>query len=190
MMKQSWSQDVFVKAWNFATIAHQGQTYGGLQEGQRIDYLNHIGRVAMEIIWALPSANDIDGNLAVQCALLHDTIEDTEHSYEDIVKEFGQSVADGVSALTKDLKLPSKQEQMADSLARIKAQPFEVWMVKMADRITNLYAPPFYWNNKKRIVYREEALLIYEALHEANDVLANRLKEKIDSYTRYIEQTT
>ena len=186
-MSQSWSQDVFTKAWNFATKAHQGQTYGGSDQNQRVDYLNHIGSVAMEVIWALASNSHLDGNLAIQCALLHDVIEDTKHVYEDLLEEFGKNVADGVSALTKNEALPTKQEQMADSLARIKKQPVEVWMVKMSDRITNLYAPPFYWANDKKIAYREEALVIYKELHESSDVLANRLSEKIESYKGYLE---
>jgi len=43
MMESNWSQDVYLKAWDFATIAHQGQTYAGPIAGQRIDYINHIG---------------------------------------------------------------------------------------------------------------------------------------------------
>lgn len=73
----NWNQDIYIKAWDFATIAHHGQTYGGPKEGQRIEYINHIGSVAMELIWALSQTTDIDGSLAIQCALLHDTIEDT-----------------------------------------------------------------------------------------------------------------
>ena len=46
----SWCPEIFSRAWNFATIAHHGQSYGGIEEGTRIDYINHIGSVAMEII--------------------------------------------------------------------------------------------------------------------------------------------
>ncbi len=186
-MKPSWTQDIFIKAWDFATVAHQGQTYGGTNAGQRIAYINHIGAVAMEVMWALSTDNHYDGNLAVQCALLHDVIEDTEHTYESVTGIFGKRVADGVAALTKDESLPTKQAQMADSLKRIREQPAEVWLVKLADRITNLSEPPFYWHNEKKIAYREEALVIYEALHPANLALANRLNNKIEAYKRYIK---
>lgn len=115
-MKQNWSQDVYVKAWNFATMAHEGQTYGGPIEGQRIPYINHIGSVAMELICGLNSDPSLNGNLAIQCVLLHDTIEDTHVDFEAIKKEFGIKVAEGVQALTKDESLPTKSEQISDSL--------------------------------------------------------------------------
>jgi len=182
-----WSPDVFAKAWRFCTLFHHGQTYGGPEEGMRIDYINHVGSVATEIIWALPTAPEVDGNLAVQCALLHDVIEDTEATYALVEEKFGRGVANGVMALTKDSTLPTKAEQMADSLRRIWEQPKEIWMVKMADRITNLYHPPYYWDNDKIESYRHEAMQIHEALHKANAALAGRLQEKIDQYRNFLK---
>lgn len=146
----NWSPEIYSKAWYFATIRHEGQTYGGSQPLLRVDYLNHIGSVGMEILWALSQTPGCKGDLAVQCALLHDVIEDTSATYEEVKEEFGKQVADGVLALTKNEKLPAKEARMTDSLKRIRQQPKEVWMVKMADRISNLYAPPYYWNNTKK----------------------------------------
>jgi hypothetical protein len=51
----------------------------------------------------------------------------------------GNEIADGVIALSKNTILPSKEEQMKDSIARIKQQPKEVWMVKMCDRSTTTF---------------------------------------------------
>jgi hypothetical protein len=56
----------------------------------------------------------------------------------------------------------------------------------MADRITNLYHPPYYWDNKKIEAYRREATLIYEALHPASLTLAGRLWEKIEAYQKFL----
>ncbi len=187
-MASNWSQDTYVKAWDFATIAHHGQTYGGPVEGQRIDYINHIGSVAMELMWALGQSDNVDGDLSIQCALLHDVIEDTESTYEQVKSEFGAAVADGVSALTKNESLSTKLEQMKDSLDRIKQQPKAVWMVKLADRITNLSAPPAYWNREKRINYQSEAQLILAQLGSANELLASRLASRIQSYQVFIDQ--
>ena len=77
---------------------------------------------------------------------------------------------------------------MIDSLERIKAQPKEVWAVKMADRICNLYAPPFYWDNEKKEEYISEAKLIHEYLKDGNSYLANRLLEKIEKYRSFLEE--
>jgi (p)ppGpp synthase/HD superfamily hydrolase len=183
----TWSPDRYKKAWDFATLAHQGQTYGGPQVGMQIDYINHIGSVAMEVIWALPARPDCDADLAIQCALLHDVIEDTDTSYADVLNRFGQAVAVGVIALTKDPSLPSRQTQMDDSLQRIQKQPQEIWMVKMADRITNLYHPPYYWNDEKIENYCQESIKIYQALHPANEALASRLYDKIEQYKDFFQ---
>jgi (p)ppGpp synthase/HD superfamily hydrolase len=182
----TWSPDVFAKAWRFASLNHAGQTYAGPEEGVLFEYLRHVGSVAIELIWALPTAPDTDADLAIQCAVLHDVIEDTSATYELVLSHFGQAVADGVMALSKDETLPTKMEQMEDSLQRICMQPKEVWMVKMADRIANLDPPPFHWNSDKIAAYRQEAITIYDALHTANAALANRLQERIKQYGRYV----
>ena len=74
---------------------------------------------------------------------------------------------------------------MKDSLQRIKQQPQEVWMVKMADRITNLYHPPFYWNVEKILRYSQEAKLIHSELKASNHELAKRLLDKIEAYSQF-----
>ncbi len=186
MTSAQWSQDVYLKAWHYATRYHHGQTYGGAEPQEQIDYLNHVGSVVMEVIHALADAPEVNGDLAVQCALLHDVIEDTPVTYEMLKAEFGLDVADGVLALTKDTSLPHKADQMADSLARIRRQPREVWMVKLADRITNLYYPPFYWTPARMESYRQEAIIIYDALHSAHAGLAMRLSERIKRYRQFV----
>lgn len=183
----TWDRDQYGKAWQFATIRHTGQTYGGRQPEQQITYINHLASVAMEITWVMQhSAHQYDADLAIACALLHDTLEDTPTSYEELQTEFGKKVADGVMALTKNIQL-SKSEQMQDSLSRIKQQPKEVWLVKMADRVTNLYHPPYYWNDEKISSYLKEADVIYQALHSADALLAARLKEKMEQYSLFLK---
>ncbi len=150
-------------------------------------YLAHVCNVAMEVMTAIASADDgvARPDLAIQCALLHDVIEDTGVSYENVDALFGAAVADGVAALSKEEGLGTKSERMADSLRRIKAQPREIWMVKLADRITNLQPPPHYWKEKKIREYHAEALVIHEALGAAHEPLSNRLSAKIEEYRRY-----
>ena len=147
----------------------------------------HLSLVSMEVIAALrenAGANNCDGDLAVQCALLHDIIEDTRDTYEDLAGVFRVAVANGVQALTKNKELPDSL-QMEDSLRRIKQQPKAVWMVKLADRITNLQPPPSYWSRDKKIRYRDEARQIHAMLKEGSDFLATRLLTKIEGYGEY-----
>lgn len=174
-----WYPDSYLAAWNYAAKMHGSQKVPGTE----LPYLAHVGSVAMEVMTALAHSSRVDDpNLAVQCALLHDVIEDTPASYEDVAARFGVAVADGVLALTKDTALPSKTAQMADSLARIRQQPPEVWMVKLADRITNLQPPPARWDAAKIADYRAEAETILDALGGADAELAARLRGKIAGY--------
>lgn len=177
-----WNQDQYLKAWNYASSKHRGQHV----PGGDIPYINHVGLVAMEAMAAIASGEMVeDPDLFVLCALLHDAIEDTDATYSDIAGEFGEGVADGVLALSKNSELSSKDEKMKDSIARIKCQPKEVWMVKLCDRITNLQPPPRHWNKEKISKYRDEAVFILEQLGDASLFLSNRMKEKIDDYGIY-----
>lgn len=182
-----WSIDELQKVWQLASRLHNGQEYGGHQVGEKIEYLNHIGSVTFEILNAITEEKGMNADLAIKCAVLHDSIEDTEQSYEGVKNLFGEEVANGVMALTKNEKLDGKEKMMLDSLSRIKQQPKEVWAVKMADRICNLYASPFYWNNEKRVKYQQEARLIHRELKDGNKYLAERLEKKINDYSKYIE---
>ncbi|MBT0895669.1 HD domain-containing protein [Geobacter hydrogenophilus] len=181
MTQLTW-QDLYIKAYRFAALAHSGQTVPDTD----IPYLMHLSLVSMEVIASFSAEPDVDTALAVQCALLHDVIEDTAITYEQVLADFGPMVAAGVLALTKDERFPSKQEQLADSLRRIREQSREVWMVKLADRITNLQPPPSYWTTEKRQSYRAEAVSILDSLGEASPCLAGRLREKIDAYAVHL----
>jgi len=181
-MKALFSQELYLKTWNFSSSAHKNQKL----PGSEIPYINHIGNVAMEIIAAICAIPVEFPDLSIQCALLHDVIEDTEVTYDQVEADFGVRVASGVLSLTKNKDLQSKQEQMLDSLNRIKQLPKEVWMVKLADRITNLQPPPHHWDNEKISKYREEAKLINEILGPAHVILSERLNQKILNYQKYI----
>ncbi len=139
-MAEAWSPEIYDRAWRFAAAAHLGQKLPGTD----LPYAVHVALVCMEVMAALRAEPGWDEDLAVQCALLHDVVEDTAVSGEEVRATFGASVAAGVLALSKDPALP-RSEQMADSLRRIREQPREVWLVKLADRITNLAPPPSYW---------------------------------------------
>ena len=177
-----WNQDKYLEAWNFASYIHNGQKL----PGSDIPYINHLGLVAMEATATVAHTNIKNPNILVLCALLHDAIEDTPANYDDIKNNFGIEIADGVLALTKNTELPSKSEQMKDSIDRIKNQPKEVWMVKLCDRITNLQPPPKHWDNDKIAKYQNEARFILEQLGESSQFLADRLNKKIANYDQYL----
>lgn len=181
MPTELFSVEVCKNVLAFALKAH-----GNQKTPEGLPYSFHIVSVATEIINSL-SQHRIsydEANVAVACALLHDVLEDTETTMgtESLDIPNIEAVLTGVWALTKNEKLPTKQEQMQDSITRLGQQPKCVQMVKLADRITNLAPAPDFWNRAKRQAYVDEARIILEALKDSNSYLANKLQSKIDNY--------
>lgn len=179
------SQENYIEVLEFAAIAHAEQ-----KTPKGLPYLTHITFVAMEVINACEKSklDEKKADLAISCALLHDVIEDTNITYDELYVKFGEDIANGVEALTKDKRLISKQEQIRDSIEKLLTQPYEVQMVKLADRITNLSIPPKHWDNEKIKAYQKEASFILSCLKNSNIYLALRLEEKIINYKRYIKE--
>jgi (p)ppGpp synthase/HD superfamily hydrolase len=174
------SPDRYVEAMRFAAAAHNAQK----EPGHDLPYLVHVVSVAAEVIAALATTPLANPELAVTCALLHDTVEDTPVTLDQVRAKYGDAVAAGVAALTKNTSLP-KPEQMPDSLRRIREQPPEIAVVKLADRITNLSAPPHYWPKEKCAAYRQEAITIADALGHASATLDARLRARIEAYRQF-----
>jgi (p)ppGpp synthase/HD superfamily hydrolase len=175
-----WDQDLFKRALDFAARAHGAQQV----PGSGLPYVVHLAKVATEVLAAAAREPGVDCNLALACALLHDTLEDAGITGDVLRAEFGAAVTAGVRALTKDETLP-QAERMADSLERVRAQPREVWMVKLGDRITNLEPPPAVWSVEKRRAYLSEARVILDALRGSSAHLEARLASKIAQYEEY-----
>ncbi|OFX27400.1 MAG: guanosine polyphosphate pyrophosphohydrolase [Bacteroidetes bacterium GWA2_31_9] len=173
-------QDLYQKAIRFAGEAHKNQKL----PNSEISYIVHLANVTNEVIYALQTDTSLNAEFAVQVALLHDCIEDTIVTFEDIENEFSKEVAKAVFALTKNETL-EKEIQLEDSVDRILNEPKEIWIVKMADRITNLQKPPDNWTNEKKKNYQNEAQMIYDKLHTANEYIAERFLRKINDYSKY-----
>ncbi|ABG59647.1 HD domain-containing protein [Cytophaga hutchinsonii] len=172
-------QQAYQQAITFAAAKHAA--INQLIPGTNLPYVVHISNVAMEILIAGAVTPGFNLSFAVQVALLHDVLEDTDTTFEEVEHTFGRDVADAVTALTKNDAL-DKAEKMADSLTRIKALSCEVWSVKLADRITNLQKPPAHWSISKIREYKSEADIILQTLAGGNTYLENRLKIKIAAY--------
>ena len=101
-------QENYKEILNYAAIAH-----GEQKTPQGLPYLVHITCVAMEVINACEKSKleEKKSDFAISCALLHDVIEDTNITYDDLYVKFGYEIADGVEALSKNKSLNSKQEQ-------------------------------------------------------------------------------
>ena len=174
-------QEQYQEAIKFAGEKHRDQ----LVPGSNANYLLHLSNVSMEILIAFQNESNFELATAVKLALLHDTLEDTNTTVAEIGNKFGSKIAEGVTALTKNEKLATKEEMMDDSLSRILNSYLEVRLVKIADRITNLQAPPSYWTKEKIKTYWLEAQKIYDKLNGKNKYLDQRLLSKITEYKEY-----
>lgn len=120
--------EYFQTAINFAATWHaeQKRKYTGLP------YLTHLVDVA-----CLCSQVGLDSS-TVQAALLHDVLEDTEATYDEVRSHFGVVVADRVLALTDCGKsVGNRAARKAVDRARLASSPFEVQSIKLADLIDN-----------------------------------------------------
>ena len=168
------------KAWMFASRKHNGQLYPG---PEKLPYMTHIGSVILELLPALQENASLDAETAICCAILHDTVEDTHTTPQEIADQFGAKVSAGVLALSKNKNLQG-EEAVRDALERIKKQPHEIWIVKLADRTANLHTPHGHWGNNKRLAYALEGQLILDALGEASSAIAKTLAARIELWKR------
>ena len=122
------SRSLWQEAAAFAGNAHRHQTRN---DGR--PYVSHCFRVAMtaSLIFGFDDPEVIAG------ALLHDTIEDCDVDYDDILEKFGRNVADYVAVMTKDMRLEEEirevtyDKQLADG-------PWQGRLIKIADVFDNL----------------------------------------------------
>ena len=109
----------------------------------------------------------LDGT-AVTAALLHDTVEDTDATIEDIEREFGAEVAalvDGVTKLSK-LHFDSQEEHQAENYRKLivsMSSDIRVLIVKLADRLHNMRTLA-YMTKPKQIQKAKETLEVYAPL--------------------------
>ena len=116
----------------FAETAHKGQ-----KRDSGEDYIRHPLEVA-EILVDM----DMDAP-SIQAAILHDVVEDTDISIEEIESRFGSKVAELVDGVTKlnRISFLSKQEQQMENLRKMflaMAKDIRVIMIKLADRLHNM----------------------------------------------------
>ena len=127
------SFDKIRAAYEFAAAAHQGQLR---KDGS--PFVTHPLAVAQIVAEELHLDSE-----SIEAALLHDTIEDTDATHEDIAKQFSPTVADlveGVSKLTR-VHYTSKAEEQMENLRKMllaMSKDIRVILIKIADRLHNM----------------------------------------------------
>jgi len=141
---QTYDMEKITKAYELSKSAHIGQKR---ESGE--DFVSHPVEVALILI---NLGLDTDSIIA---AILHDTIEDTGLTYEDIKKEFGAEVAELVNGVTKLGRIPytSKEEEQVENLRKMflaTAKDARVILIKISDRLHNMRTLEFMPEEKRR----------------------------------------
>ncbi|MDD3051699.1 MAG: bifunctional (p)ppGpp synthetase/guanosine-3',5'-bis(diphosphate) 3'-pyrophosphohydrolase [Candidatus Cloacimonetes bacterium] len=162
------------KALNFAYNKHLGQNRNSGEE-----FINHPVNVAYILVsMKLDSATICGG-------LLHDIIEDTDCTYQEIVNDFGCEIADMVEGLTKlqGIKYTSslsKESQQAENYRKLLfsvIKDIRIILIKLADRLHNMRTLQF-MTEEKRIRIAQETLDIYAPI--ANRFGISKIKTELE----------
>lgn len=138
-----------ISAYQFAEKAHEGQKRSSGQ-----DYIIHPLAVAYSL---LELGMDTD---TICAALLHDVVEDTPATFDDLKKRFGQDVALLVDGVTKLGKVPylNKNEQKAENLRKIllaMSHDIRVMIIKLCDRLHNMRTLKYCTTEKQKRISHE-----------------------------------
>ena len=137
------------QALDFAARKHTGQT----RKGELAEpYINHVAEVA-SLLAEVTNGRD---PILVIGGLLHDTIEDTETTFEELKAEFGLPVARLVQEVTDDKSLP-KEERKKLQVSHAGSKSRRAKLLKIADKTSNLRSmiasPPKGWSTERMREY-------------------------------------
>lgn len=164
---------LFLKAIKFSAEKHRRQRR---KDEQASPYINHPIEVA-DILWTVGNIDDITVIIA---AILHDTIEDTDTTPEEIRIHFGEDVLAVVLEVSDDKSLPKQVRKVR----QIEKAPFlssRARLLKLADKICNirdvLISPPHNWSRQRKMEYLEWAASVIAGLRGINRELEAHFDE-------------
>lgn len=200
---KNFNEKLFVKAIEVAESSHKDQF-----RASGDPYIIHPYEVCKSLIdLKLDTETVITG-------LLHDVIEDTEYSKEQLNEIFGKSIASLVDGLTKidflEEKKITRSEKEAENFRKLlisTAKDIRVLIIKLADRLHNIKTIHFFKDVEKRKRVSNETLLIYAPLAERlgfenwksvlenisfknlHPDIYNRINDKIDNTFKNLESS-
>ena len=140
---------LILKALSFAANKHRNQFRKG---SEPIPYINH----PIALADLLVRTGNISDSATIAAALLHDTVEDTDTSFEELEAEFGPEISQLVAELTDDKGLP-KEERKRRQVEHAPLLSRRARVVKLADKTCNLrdivQDPPPKWSLERKQQY-------------------------------------
>jgi len=173
MQQPSYDISRVIRAVEFAAKKHRMQRR---KDSDASPYINH----PIALMHVLCIDGGIRDPKILAAAALHDTIEDTETTPNELVAEFGADVADLVVEMTDDKSLP-KVERKRLQIERARHMTRDGALVKLADKICNLRdmaaSPPENWSLERRIEYFDWAKAVVDGLPRVNSRLLRMFEE-------------
>ena len=166
---------LFLQALSFSAGKHRDQRR---KDSAASPYINHPIEVAC-VLWTVGGVHD---EASILAAILHDTIEDTDTTPEEIRARFGDDVLGLVLEMSDDKSLP-KQERKRKQIAHSPRLSLRAKQIKLADKICNIhdnaFSPPESWPLTRRIEYLQWAREVIDGLRGANALLEKRFDETL-----------
>ena len=151
----------------FAADKHRDQRR---KDAAASPYINH----PIALANVLANEVEIDDERVLIAAVLHDTLEDTETTVQELVRHFGQEITEIVLEVSDDKALPkaARKQQQIDHAPRLSRR---AKLVKLADKICNLrdiaHSPPHDWSLQRRQAYFDWAKAVIDQLRGVHPAL-------------------
>jgi guanosine-3',5'-bis(diphosphate) 3'-pyrophosphohydrolase len=171
-----------LEALQFAAGKHRDQRR---KDSHASPYVNHPIQVA-ELIARAGRVSDL---ATLQAAILHDTLEDTETTFEELNARFGSEVAGIVKEVTdeKGLKNETRKRRQVEHAPNLSAKAKHI---KIADKLSNIIAvthtPPKGWSKKRRLEYLDWSEHVVAGCRGTNKGLEERYDESLRDCRRIL----
>lgn len=150
----------FAIALDFAAAKHTDHRRKGVRGEPYVNHLIEVARLVTE-------ATGGDDPAAVVAAVLHDTLEDTDATREELEEHFGAEIASIVAEVTDDKRL-TKEERKQRQVDSAPDASYRAKLVKLADKTSNLRSmqtsPPANWTLERKIEYFDWAARVVDGL--------------------------
>ena len=149
-------------------------------------YINHPIQVA-ELIARVGRVSDL---ATLQAAFLHDTVEDTDTSFEELEEKFGDAVASLVEEVSDDKSLPKEERKQLQIEHAPHLSP-KAKHIKIADKISNIIAithsPPEGWSKERRVEYLDWSERVVAGCRGGDEGLVAHYDEMLRECRRVLE---